>query len=190
MKEALRKCITEHIKITPEVWGEIGKQFEYAELQKGKHIVHSGETCRKLAFINEGILRIYNVNDGREITLWIAAEHEFMTALTSFVFGKPSYWNIDAVTDCKLLIIGRDKHFELLNHYPEWLEFDNRILAGAFSTLEERMYSHICLKARDRYKKLMNENPELFNRVPLQHIASMLGMTPETLSRIRSNSIS
>lgn len=186
MRTDLRQCITGHISIKPEVLGKIVNKFEPSTISAGTHFAEAGRRCRKMAFIDKGIMRIYNVADGKEITLWIGEEHSFITALSSFVFELPSRWSIQALTDAELLVIKREDHFSLLDLYPEWLEFDNRILANAFATLEERIFSHLYMSAEERYQQMMEKHPELFNKVPLRHIASMLGIAPETLSRLRS----
>lgn len=186
MKTDLQKCISEQVSIKPDILEEIASKFNSAELSSGEVFIEAGRICRKMALIKEGVLRIYNIAEGKEVTLWIGSEHSFITALSSFINEHPSRWTIEAVTDAKLLVISREDHFTLLDSYPEWLEFDNRILANAFTMLEQRMFSHLYMSAGERYRQLMNNQPSLFNRVPLRHIASMLGITPETLSRLRS----
>ncbi|MEM8969661.1 MAG: cyclic nucleotide-binding protein, partial [Bacteroidota bacterium] len=81
-----------------------------------------------------------------------------------------------------------DKHFQLCKTQPKWLEFDNLLLAHSFALLEQSMFAQLHTTAQQRYEKLMQDDPTLFNQVPLQYIASMLGITPETLSRLRNNS--
>jgi len=190
MQSELRQCITDQVSVKSGVLEEILDHFEYLELSAGEYFIEAGRICRRLAFINRGVLRIYNIADGDEVTLWIGSEHRFITALTSFIHKEPSRWYIEALTDAELLVISREDHFKLLDAYPEWLEFDNRILVNAYAMIEQRMFSHLYMGAEERYRNLMAQQPDLFNRVPLRHIASMLGMTPETLSRLRSKQIS
>ncbi|MDX1639006.1 MAG: Crp/Fnr family transcriptional regulator [Balneolaceae bacterium] len=186
MKLDLEQCISEQVAIKPAVKEEILSMFRESGLDAGEHFVEAGQYCRKMAFIRSGVLRIYNLAEGQEVTLWIGSDHSFITALSSFVFDRPSRWYIQALTDAELLVITRDDHFTLLDRHPGWMEFDNRILANSFAALEQRIFAHLYMKAEDRYQQLLQNQPELFNRVPLRHIASMLGITPETLSRLRS----
>jgi CRP-like cAMP-binding protein len=87
-------------------------------------------------------------------------------------------------------VINRENHFKLLETHPKWLEFDNRLLTSAFTIMENRFFSHLYMTAEERYQELMENEPSLFNRVPLKVIASMLGIAPETLSRLRGKQIS
>ena len=164
----------------------VGK-FERRQLKKGDYFLTSGTICREMAFIETGYLRMFNIADGKEITFWIGNDGRFITSLSSFVFESPNFWNIQAVTDCSLQVINRKDHFELCKQQAKWLEFDNVLLARSFALLEQSMFAHLHTTAQQRFEALLEENPSLFNHVPLQYIASMLGITPETLSRLRKN---
>jgi len=190
VKSTLFKCISEQIIIKPEVLDDILSRFQPLHLDTGEFFTEPGKLCNKMAFIHSGVLRMFNYHEDREITLWIGSENRFITDLSSFNHQTPAKWHIEAVTLSKLLTISRDDHFSLLKTNPKWLEFDNRLLTSAFTILEERMFSHLYMSAEERYQKLMESDPSLFNRVPLKQIASMLGMTPETLSRLRSKKTS
>ncbi|PCJ86408.1 MAG: cyclic nucleotide-binding protein [Flavobacteriales bacterium] len=183
----LHECISENIQIIKDDLSEIISKFQFRDLKKGEYLLMSGNKCREMAFIESGYLRMFDLADGKEITLWIGSNSSFITSLSSFVFETPNYWNIQAVTDCKLLVISRQAHFELLKRFPKWMEFDNLLLARSFALLEQSMFSQLHTTAQQRYQVLFEENPAIFNHVPLQHIASMLGIMPETLSRLRKN---
>lgn len=181
----LQECISENITIQASDLNEIAACFQPKTLGKSKHLIKAGTRCREMAFIESGYVRMYDVVNGDEITLWIGSEGNFITSLSSFVLESPNYWNIQALTEARLQVINREDHFRLLNEVPKWLEFDNLILTQAFAMLEKRMLTQLHTTARERYRALIEEEPELFNHVPLQHIASMLGIKPETLSRLR-----
>ncbi len=131
-----------------------------------------------------------NIGLHRNTIKIITNENRFITDLRSFVQQTPARWYIEAVTDCELAVISQEDHFNLLGTHPKWLEFDNRLLTSAFSIIEHRLYSHLYMTAEERFRELMDAEPGLFNRVPLKMIASMLGITPETLSRLRGKHIS
>lgn len=183
---SLQTCISSQLPIPKNELEHICSKFNARNLSKGDFFTHSGQFCEELAFIQEGLLRMYNLADGNEVTLWIGAEHSFITSLSSFIFQTPGLWNIQAITEVHLQVISRKDHFALSEKFPKWLEFDNLILARSFSLLEQRMFSQLHMNSQQRFEKLLAECPELFNRVPLQYLASMLGITPETLSRLRS----
>jgi CRP-like cAMP-binding protein len=110
--------------------------------------------------------------------------------LSSFIFHLPARWNIQALTDCELYIIDSNEYLKIGQVIPRWSELEKLFIAKCFTILEERIISHLSMTAEERYNQLFDFNKELFNQVPLQHLASMLGMTPETFSRIRKKQVS
>lgn len=183
--EKLKKCILNQVAIEKKSMENILSVFEPLEMLKGEFFLKSGKICREMAFIESGYMRMYDIVDGKEITLWIGSGGKFITSLSSFVFETSNNWNIQAITDCKLYVINRRDHFKLNKTEPKWLEFDNILLANSFALLEKSMFSQLHTTAKQRYDKLISEDPELFKNIPLQYIASMLGITPESLSRLR-----
>jgi len=181
----LKDCISNQISIDKNSMNEILSVFEPIEISKGAYFLKSGSNCRQMAFIESGYLRMYDIVDGKEITLWIASSGNFITSLSSFIFETNNIWNIQAITDCKLYVINRENHFKLSDRQPKWLEFDNKLLAHSFALLEKNMFSQLHTTAKQRYDSLLKEEPEILKNVPLQYIASMLGITPESLSRLR-----
>lgn len=186
LRNDLQKCISEQVHIPAKAMEDILSRFHPQILKAGEKFIEPGRICKKMAYIQNGILRVYNIADGKEITLWIGNRNRFITDLSSFIHQKPANWFIEAIVTSQLLTISREQHYDLVSKYHEWIEFDNRLLSNAFTLIEQRMFSHLYMSAEERYMTLLNSDPELFNQVPLKHIASMLGMTPETLSRLRA----
>lgn len=184
--KTLRSCVLPQVAMPHSTIAAIEGHFRIQHFPKGQFILRSGQACRYLYFIKEGYLRLYSYADDQEITLWIGGEGQFITALSSFVFQADNPWNIQAETDVEVAAIHRDDHFALGKKHPEWLEFDNMLLARAYDLLEQNMFAQLHSTARERFDTLMTTNPAMFNHVPLQHIASMLRMAPETLSRLRN----
>lgn len=184
---AMKECILKYMDFPPEELEIVSERFSPKTLKKGEFLLRSGTPCREMAFIVSGYLRIFDWVSDKEVTIWIGTADSFITSLSSFVFETPNHWNIQAVTDCELLVIGRQDHFELLKKVPKWLEFDNLLLAKSFAHLEQLMFSQLHTTAQQRFKDLMDENPSIFHHVPLQYIASLLGITPEHLSRLRKD---
>lgn len=183
--EKLENCISSQISIGKNSMSAVLSAFETVQLSKGEYFLKSGSVCRKMAFIRTGYLRIYDIVDGKEITLWIGSGGKFITSLSSFVFETTSNWNIQAITDCEVQVISRENHLKLSSEEPKWLEFDNLLLAHSYALLERSMFSQLHTTAKQRFQNLLDEEPELFNHVPLQYIASMIGIAPESLSRLR-----
>ena len=185
--KTIQDCISEHVSISQGDLARIEEKFHHRSLKKGEFLLETGQLSREMAFISEGYIRIFSYADGKEITLWIGSNGSFVTSLSSFVFQTANHWNIQAITDSEVLVIVREDFDYLLKEIPQWLEFDNILLARAFALLEQNMFSHLHTTSRQRYEMLMQENPAIFNHVPLQYIASMIGVTPETLSRLRKD---
>lgn len=163
----------------------ISSLFQVSYLKKGDKFLESGRACDKLSFIRSGLLRIYTVGDTKEITQWICTPGYFVTDLSSLIFDTPARWTIQALTDCTLYTIGKTDYKKIGSIVPGWHELEKLFIAKCFTMLEDRIHSHLSMTAEERYIFFFEKNKELFNLVPLQYIASMLGMTPETFSRIR-----
>jgi CRP/FNR family transcriptional regulator, anaerobic regulatory protein len=186
--KTINQCISEHIQIEESILNEIVSHFTRKKILKGEFLLKQGTICRELFFIESGYFRMYDIVDGKEITLWIAGAGNFITSLSSFVFESVNHWNIQAIEDSSIMAINRRDHFHLSEIQRKWLEFDNLLLARSFALLEQNMFAQLHTTAQQRFETLMIDNPAIFNHVPLQYIASMLGITPETLSRLRKNS--
>jgi len=185
-KQGLANCISEQVSITDTNLNDITAYFEPLNLEAGEKFAEPGRLCRKMAYIYSGVLRMYNFAEGKEITLWIGSKNRFITDLRSFIHKEPGRWFIEAVEPAQLMTITRENHYSLIRKYHEWIEFDNRLLTSAYTIIEDRMFSHLYMSADERFNELFDTEPELFNKVPLKQIASMLAMTPETLSRLRA----
>jgi CRP-like cAMP-binding protein len=186
----LQNYISSYFGITRENLEKVTSLFTESELKKGDFFIKPGQYCDKLSFVQSGFIRFFANSQDKEITQWISSKGYFVTDLHSFIFKQRARWNIHALTDCKLYTISKANFEELNNIVPNWAEIEKKFIAGCFTTLEDRVFTHLSLSAEERYDAFFESNKELFNQVPLQYLASMLGMSPETLSRIRSKRIS
>ena len=187
---SLEQYIYQNIALSPDDLKAITSYFKSSELKKGDLFARSGRYCEKLSFIQSGYMRVFFEANDREITQWISAPGYFMTDLSSYIYRQPGRWNIQALTDCALLDLSRDAYDRLSKEVPVWKDLDRLFIVKCFGMLEERVFSHLYMSTEERFNLLMKTQPELFNIVPLQYLASMLGMTPETLSRLRKKSTS
>lgn len=185
MKSILIDYLTNHSKLSPSEITDIVSHFTERKLDKNESWISTGEISSKIGFVSEGILRLYNEVDAEEVTLQFIFENSFFASLTSLVYQMPSRWSIQAITPCTIVEIEREAHFALIDKYKHWLEIDNVQLMMAYTSLENRMYNQLHLDAEQRLQQLLNEHPAIFNQVPLKYIASSIGITPETLSRLR-----
>lgn len=159
--------------------------FHEEDLANKDFFAKEGKICNRLSLINSGLLRIYALADGKEITQWISTPGYFVTEISGFFFNQPSRWNIQALGEVSLLTIDKENYIKLTAEFPKWKEIESGFIAKCFAMLEDRVFSHLSLSAEERYKIYFEQNKELFNQVPLQYLASLLGMTPETFSRVR-----
>lgn len=186
----LQTYISSYFGVTNQDLNTITSLFEETELQKGNYFIKPGQYCDKLSFVKSGFIRVFAYASNKEITQWIAAKGSFITDLHSFSFKQRARWYIQALTPCELYTIDQKNYKRLNDLVPNWQEMEKQFIAGCFVTLEDRVFSHLSLNAEERYDKLFTYNKDLFNQVPLQYLASMLGMSPETFSRIRSKKLS
>jgi CRP/FNR family transcriptional regulator, anaerobic regulatory protein len=161
------------------------KMLKRKEISKKTLLLKNGHVCDQIYFIEKGMFRcFYNVND-KEICSWFMKEGDVIISVESFFKRKPSYESIQAIEDAVVYYV---THSELNWLYSNFLEFNTigRVVTENYYTLsEQRLYSLRSMKAVDRYDYLINHFPEIVRRVPNGYIASYLGITIETLSRIK-----
>ncbi|WP_394750810.1 Crp/Fnr family transcriptional regulator [Spongiimicrobium salis] len=168
----------------------ISTLFHSKKLKKGAFLLKSEAYSSSLSFVHTGLLRMFALTDGKEVTQWISTAGSFSVDLSSFIFDTPSRWNIQALSDTEVFSISKKDYQNLGKVVQGWNELEKLFLVRCFTELENRVFGHLSLSAEERYHVFFQENKELFNQVPLQYIASMLGMTPETFSRIRKKQVS
>ncbi len=164
--------------------------FEPILAFKGDTLVEAGTTARYLYFVNSGYLRNYYYEDGEEITTQLNCTSGFMTSFNSFITQTHSHYYLECITDCSLLRVSKKDIDTLYQHSQKWSEFGMRIYEQSFVSLEQRTKDMISLSAEQRYLKLMNEHPDFIQHIPLQYLASYLGIKAPSLSRIRKNLVS
>ncbi|AYQ33886.1 Crp/Fnr family transcriptional regulator [Runella sp. SP2] len=181
----LEKYIHTYFGVNKEDLTKISAFFKPMTLKKGKFFLKTGRYSDRLGFVQAGIIREFVFMDDKEVTKWISTKGYFVVDLSSFVFQQTARWNIQALTDCELYVIDRKDYQKIGQVIPRWTELEKLFIAKCFTVLEGRILQHLSMTAEERYHQLFNFNKELFNQVPLQYLASMLGITPETLSRLR-----
>jgi CRP-like cAMP-binding protein len=153
---------------------------------KGKYIVKAGQVCPYLFLVTKGMLRGYIKDGHRELTTWIVAEGEVVSSISSFFNQVPSLENVQVLEDCVLVGI---YHHDLETLYEQHSEMNivaRLLLQNYYRIAEERAYISRLAKASDRFHFFLNKRPDLASRLSLKIIASHLGVTLETLSRLRS----
>ena len=185
-KVALKVFFNQLVELSDKEFEDISKNFKPVKLKEGAYFVEEGEVCNKIAFIREGFMRaFYEINEEMEVTKYIQPRHTLITAFASFNSRTPSKEYIQALSECDLWVIDYESMQKLYSKYPKWQELGRLVMEQIYEYLEKRILSFLTQNAEDRYRSLVHENPKLIQDVPLRYIASMLGITPETLSRIR-----
>ncbi|RMG31793.1 MAG: Crp/Fnr family transcriptional regulator [Bacteroidetes bacterium] len=183
--DQLRQYVSKYVHIEPAVFEEASRYFKPRFLKKGEYLYREGGICHKLAFVLRGLIRSFYHIEGEEVTRFIVWENFFVTAFSSFISRKSSNENIQAIEDSHVLVICYEDLQHLYRKHPSWQELGRRLVEESHLRLEQRVLSLLTHTAEQRYRALAITQPELLRRVPLQYIASLLGIKPETLSRIR-----
>lgn len=188
--ENLSSFISSELGIPDSISEEIVKFYKTKSLQKGQFLVEQGKYCQHLCFIDGGYLRFYSETVKKEITHWIFGKNHMITDVSSFFLRQSSKWNIQALSETTVFTLHYSDYQQMRKEIPEWDHYERLFLIKLMSALENRVYSLLSMSAEERYQFLFNSDSNMFNELPLQYLASMLGMTPETLSRIRAKTIS
>jgi CRP-like cAMP-binding protein len=181
----LSDFIQSQVAIAGEDLHHILAGFESRLLKKNKHLLRQGQVASEYIFIRSGGLRIYAASGGREITGWIALEGEFFAELGSLKTQQPTRFNIQAMEDTHIQCINHLAMEKLYKACPAWQEFGRKVWENAFNRVVEGIIAHQTLTAEERYAQLLTRS-DLVQRVPLKHLASFLGVTPTSLSRLRA----
>lgn len=170
--------------------GLVRELFVPITARKGEVLLPADRVCASLYFVNSGVVRVFFVQDGNDVTNHLCAPGDFVTAFNSFITQTRSHETIQCVTDCSLLRVQKADFDLLLQHSQKWAEFGRRLYETSLACKEQRTNDFITLTAEARYLKLLTERPALVQQVPVQYLASFLGIQPESLSRIRRKVIS
>ena len=158
------------------------------ELKKGDYFSEAGKIAKQVAFVDNGILRVcYFNNKGEEITRYFIDENNFAVDLNSFSYQIPSSEYVQAVTDCKLFVFSAKDLKELSIAIITWDSIISQITAKSLIEKVNRISPMLAEDAKSRYIGFLDKFPQLANRIPLSLLASYLGITQSSLSRIRKN---
>lgn len=156
------------------------------KIPKNKDLQAIGHTCRTIYFVKNGLCRVYYFKDGVDITESFAFENTLIARVESLFTGKPSKKGIQTLEDSEFIGIASQALFELYDDFPEVERLFRKIFESAYVDTVNRIESIQFHSAEERYKGLLENSPSILQRVPLKHIASYLGITQVSLSRIRA----
>ncbi|GAA4459967.1 Crp/Fnr family transcriptional regulator [Nemorincola caseinilytica] len=173
------------IPVSARLEQELGRVTKRRSAGKGQYLLRVGERCNELCFVEKGLLRGYYMEGEREVTNWLALDGEFAASFYSFVARVPSVESIEALEPTEMLLLPYDELQRLYKDLPETERLGRVITENYYVKLEGRLLGLQFKTVRERYDQLLANNPMLVQRAPLGYIASYLGITQETLSRIR-----
>jgi len=186
MFSILFKSIDERVRLTDEEKESCKQFFIPRKLRRRQFLLQQGDVCRVNAFVERGLLRAFTVDEkGNEHIIQFAAEGWWISDLYSFLTGEISDYNIEALEDCELLLLSPSASEELLTAVPKFESYQRKLLQGAYIAMQRRITSSLKQTAEEKYLKVVEDYPHITQRVPQHMIASYLGITAETLSRIR-----
>ena len=165
---------------------DFSEHLKKEEFPKGHVLVKEDTTCNYFYFIEKGLTRTYYWKDGKDITDWISAENDFACSIISFITRKPDRRTIELLEPSTLYSLSYDQLEKLCTLHHDIENFYRKIVSHGLVQLQQRFDNQHFETALERYQTLMENNPSFIQRVPLGMIASYLGITQETLSRIRS----
>ena len=162
-----------------------GKMTE-VRYPKGTCILKAGKTERSVFFVKEGIVRAYIEHEGKQITFWLGAEGSTVVSLRSYVNGEPGYETVECIEDTTLYVLKRDVLDTCFSNNVDIANWGRKFAETEFLNAEEKFIPLLFTTATERYRALLENHPELLQRVSLECLASYLGVTAQSLSRIRA----
>ncbi|GGH70032.1 CRP-like cAMP-binding protein [Filimonas zeae] len=186
MADNFETYIIQAAGVTEEEAKLIVSQGIRKRVRRRQILLHEGEVCRHKIFIERGLLRSYLLkNDGAEYIMRFAAESSWLIDPESYHSGLPTKYNVDALEDCDVLLWTRDAMNRLSEEIPALKAYSDQLKTNTLTASMGRIMMNISGTSEEKYQEFVNTYPDVFNRVPLHMVASYLGVSRETLSRIR-----
>ncbi|QGY42248.1 cyclic nucleotide-binding domain-containing protein [Maribellus comscasis] len=176
--------INQYAKLDDAAILELELRAETEKFKKNEFILEQGKYCNKIWFIKSGMVRKFHLHEGKEITAWIHIENEFVTSLHSYFHQTPAIEYLQACEETELIGISR-QNSEKLARFPQFTIFANSLMGEHFVKIDTNSREFGLLSAKEKYDYLKQISPGMLKRAKLGHVASLMGVTQETLSRIR-----
>ena len=186
MSHSLQSYLQRLIPMSNGTADQIEGYFKHEVISRNSSIISPGQTSRKSYFLKEGIIRSYIIDiKGNEVTTRIYCAPDFLNDFQSFFKKEPSKEYLETITDCEVQTLDFQSAQECFHGIPEFREWGRMMLTMNYSVLHSNMIDFHTETAEERYLKLMTDYPEIIQKVPLKIVASYLGITDSSLSRIR-----
>ena len=179
--------IKRHSNLTPECEAMIASRLSKKTIKRKQYFIHEGQVAKSAAFVLSGCLRSFSIDEnGFEHILQFAPQNWWITDMYSFISEKESFLNINALEDSEVLILTRRDQIDLFDKVPALERYFRIITENSLVNSHRRLLDNLALPAKDRYLKFCQVYPTLVNTLPQKQIAQYLGITPEFLSKVRS----
>lgn len=182
--QQLINYIEQFVKLDLKAVSALNNLAEIEMYNKNQHILEQGQRCNKIWFLKKGMVRKYHICNGKEVTVWIHTENEIFTSLQSYAQNLPSVEFLQACEKTEVISISI-LNSEKLAQFSQFMIFINEIMRREFSNIDRHTKALNSYDAKGKYEYLRMIAPEVIKRGKLGHIASIIGVTQETLSRIR-----
>lgn len=183
--ESLIYAINEKSKLDDEAVASVKSAFTRKKLAKGEVLLSEGAHCNYLYFLESGTIRCFYLNDSAEVTTWFYKEDSFISSWNSFYMRQPSYESIEAIEDCVIYAVHIDAFESLLAGHRSMERFARILAQEQVALIDSFSKGYLFLTALEKYKLVLSYFPDIEQRVKLGQLASFLGISQETLSRVR-----
>ena len=182
----IKSYITTNIQMDDETFNLALDYFVIKHIKKGDYVLQEGQVCDRITYISTGLFRTYYLKDGNEINTCFCMENSITLSLESFVNKKASKEYIQAIEDAVVVTISYKNILELYSLNTKWQSLSRVLTEKECARLSDRVNTLSFETAQEKYLHLLENQPKIIQRVSIQHIASYIGVSRETLSRIRS----
>ena len=186
MRISLLSVIEDKVRVNEAEKQQIEAAFDHDEYRKGDQLLKEGQICKRLYFVEEGTTRTFYYLDGKDVTSWFYSEGFFLSSWYSFLNHQPSFEYIEVLEPSQIRSISYESLQQLYESIPAFERFGRLMIEEQVAFIDYYSKGYMFLSAQDRYEQLLEHFPDVELRVNLGHVASLLGISQETLSRIRS----
>ena len=184
MNTDLEKFITKYVNLSEAELEVITSKFKTKEVKKNAYLLRQGDICKDLVFVQKGCLRLYYLKEDIEVSVWFAFQHSSAIEIYSFISENPSNYFLQAIEDSEVLYLSKTELDKLYQHQPKMQEMMRNFWEDVILNLIDRFTALQKDPAEKRYLDLLNK-PAYLETIPQKYLASFIGVTPTSLSRIR-----